>query len=236
MITTRILRVSVLGAVLVLAPTICAQDFSTYREFRLGADIVTISKQVEMNSSDALAIHERPALIQELEWRVQNPFVPRPEPDSVKSILFSFYNGELYRMVVRYDPERTEGMTLEDLVEAVSARYGTATRPVVELDLSSTWFYDGERIASNRKERVLARWENSEYSFNLFQSSILAAYGLAVYSKRLDALAQTAISKAIRLDEQEAGQRGIDRQNKKDEANRLKQEKARKENKAPFRP
>jgi hypothetical protein len=55
-------------------------------------------------------------------------------------------------------------------------------------------------------------------------------------SRRLDALARSAIVEAIRLDDQEAPQREIERQNKKDEENRARQEKARRANKAPFRP
>ena len=55
-------------------------------------------------------------------------------------------------------------------------------------------------------------------------------------SRRLDALAGSAIVEAIRLDYQEAPKREIERQNKKDDENRARQEKARRANKAPFRP
>jgi hypothetical protein len=57
-----------------------------------------------------------------------------------------------------------------------------------------------------------------------------------VYSKRLDDLAQAAIIESVRLDKQEAPQREIESRKKKDEKNRAKQEKARRANKAPFRP
>lgn len=55
-------------------------------------------------------------------------------------------------------------------------------------------------------------------------------------SRRLDALAGSAIVEAIRLDDQEVPKREIERQNKKDDENRARQEKARRANKAPFRP
>ena len=78
-----------------------------------------------------------PALIQELNWYARTYSALRMT-DSARDILSSFYNGELFRIVVTYDKDRTEGMTAEDIVEAVSAIYGTATRPAVEIILSST--------------------------------------------------------------------------------------------------
>jgi hypothetical protein len=58
---------------------------------------------------------------------------------------------------------------------------------------------------------------------------------MLVFSKQLDALARAAIVEAIRLDEQEAPQREIERQKKQDEENRAVQEKARLVNKVGFR-
>jgi hypothetical protein len=127
-------------------------------------------------------------------------------------------------------------MTAEDIVEAVSAKYGT-TRPVAEIILSSTQFYNGgEKIISDRTEKIIARWEDTQYSFSLFQPSYQSTFGMIMYSKRLDALARTAIVESVRLDKQEAPRREIERQKKKDEENRARQEKARQSNKAHFRP
>jgi hypothetical protein len=49
-------------------------------------------------------------------------------------------------------------------------------------------------------------------------------------------LARAAIVESVRLDKQEAPQREIESRKKKDEENRARQEKARRANKAPFRP
>ena len=57
---------------------------------------------------------------------------------------------------------------------------------------------------------------------------------MLVFSKRLNALARTAIVEAIQLDEQEAPQREIERQKKQDEENHAAQENARLVNKATF--
>ncbi len=87
----------------------------------------------------------------------------------------------------------------------------------------------------NESEKVTARWEDSQYSFNLFRSSY-QPFGMVVFSKQLDALAQLAIVEAIRLDDQEAPQREMERQEKEAEENRAAQEKVRPANKANFRP
>ncbi len=229
MITARSLAVSIFCAVF-STPLIYAQDFSRYREFQFGMNLLAVAKQADVNPSDAKMIHQRPAMIQELEWRLRHSLAASPQADPVKEILFSFYNGELFRMVISYDRDRTEGLTDEDMVEAISASYGPASRPVAKIILfSSSHIY-------NEREKVTARWEDSQYSFNLFRSAYQPVFGMVVFSKQLDALAQLAIVEAIRLDEKEAPQREIARQKKEAEENRAAQEKVRPVNKANFRP
>jgi hypothetical protein len=236
MINARIIAMAILGVVF-SAPSIYSQDLSRYREFQFGTGLPAVAKQAHLKLSEARAIHQRPAVIQELAWEAHGYLSSSPRSDAVKDILFSFYNGELFRMVVIYDPDRIAGMTVEDIVEAVSAKYGTATRPVAEIVLSSTQFYTGgEKLISDRSEKVIARWEDTQYSFNLIQPVYKSTYGMVMYSKRVDALARAAIVEAIRLDEQEAPQRETERQKKKDDENRVQQEKDRRANKAPFRP
>ena len=88
----------------------------------------------------------------------------------------------------------------------------------------------------NEGDKVIARWEDSEYSFNLFRFSYGSAPGMLVFSKSLDALAQAAIVEAVHLNDQEAPQREIDRQKKQDDEKRAASQKARPVNKANFRP
>ncbi len=214
----------------VSAPLMDTPDLSRYREFQFGMNLLAVAKQADMQPSEARVIHQRPAVIQELEWRPQRSLAYSPQPDPVQEVLFSFYNGALFRIVVNYDQIRTEGLTDKDMVEAISAKYGTATRPTAKIILfSSSQIY-------NDSENVIARWEDSQYSFNLFRSSYQPTFGMLVFSKGLDPLAQAAIAKAIRLDDQEAPQREMERQKKQDEENRAEQEKARPMNKAAFRP
>jgi hypothetical protein len=223
----------ILGLVLypadpVVAPLIDAHDLSRYREFQFGMNLPAIAKQVGLEPSEAKVIHRRPALIQELNWQPQLSLTSS-QADPVRAIFFSFYNGELFRIVVNYDRYKTEGLTPADVVEALSAKYGTATKPAAEVIFSSSQVY-------NDSEVVIARWEDSQYSFNLFRSSYQPTFGMVAFSKRLDALARAAIVEAIRLYEQEAPQREIERQKKQDAKDRAGQEKVRLANKPNFRP
>jgi hypothetical protein len=211
-------------------PLIHAQDLSNYRGFHLEMNLQAVAKQANMKPSEAKVIYQRPAVIQELEWRPVDSYKSSAKPDPVKEILFSFYNDKLYRIVVNYDPDRTEGLTDEDLIESISAKYGTPTTPVGKIISSSA------SQAYSDSEKVIARWEDSQYSFNLFRFSYGSVPGMLVFSKRLDALAQVAIVEAIRLNTQEAPQREIERQKKQDEDKNAVGQKVRPVNKASFRP
>jgi hypothetical protein len=204
MISVR--RVTLLVFLIALsASLIRAQDLSSYRDFQFGMNLGAVAKQAGMNLAEVKTLHQRPALIQELWW--QRSFGgSSPQTDPVREVVFSFYDGALSRMVVNYDRYRTEGLTDEDMIEAISAKYGIAARPVATIVLfSSSQVY-------NDNEKVIARWEDSQYSYNLYRSSNQPDFGMLVFSKRLDALAQTAIAKAIQLDNQEAPQRERERQ------------------------
>ena len=229
MINTRSFVISIILAML-STPLIHAQDLSSYRGFQLGMSLAAAAKQAEINPSEAKVIYQRPAVIQELEWQPQSSSSSSAQADPVEEVLFSFYNGQLYRIVVNYDERRTVGLTDEDLIEAISAKYGRPTTPVAQIISSSP-----SQVYSD-SEKVLARWEDSQYSFNLFRFSYGSVPGMLVFSKRLDALAQVAIVEAIRLNKQEAPQREIDRQKQQDDEKRAAGQKARPVNKANFRP
>ncbi len=196
-----------LSMILLSAPLIFGQDLSKYRTFSLGTSLAELTKQVGPYSHWTTLIHKRPAAIQELTfWTLSSSRSPvGVEP--VSQILFSFYDGELYRIVVTYDRDATKGLTEDDMVQAVSARYGAATRFYPEINLPT---YDV--FAST--ETVIARWEDSQNSVNLFRSSNQSPILLAVFSKRLDARAKAAIiesEKLDKLDKQEAPQVEIGR-------------------------
>ena len=149
MISARILAISISWAVLSASPLLCAEDLSMYRDFQFGMNLPAVVKLVGMNSSAARVIHQRSELIQELDWQPSRSPGSSPDADPVKGILFSFCNGELFRMVVNYDRYKTEGLTTEDMVEGISANYGTATRPAAEIRGIRVSHYTGPRADSS---------------------------------------------------------------------------------------
>jgi hypothetical protein len=229
MIITRSSVISIVLAALSM-PLVYAQDLSGYRGFQLGMNLPAVAKQADMKPSEAKVIYQRPAVIRELEWRPQSSYSSSAQGDPVEEVLFSFYNGELYRIVVIYDQQRTEGLTDQDLIEVISAKYGTPTTPVAKIISSSP------SQAYSDSEKVIARWEDSQYSFNLFRFSYRLTPGMLVFSKQLDALAQVAIVEALRLNKLEAPQREIDRQKQVDDEKQAAGQKVRPVNKANFRP
>ena len=205
-----------------------ATDLSNYRGFQFGMSISAAAKQAGMNASEAIVVHQRPALIQQLDWRPRSPMQANPtKVDPIEDGLLCFYNGELFRIVVTYDRYRMEGMTSDDVVDAISQTYGTPTRPKAEIEYHSTY---GEAA------QVIARWEDPEYSYNLIQTGNRSSFALVLYSKQAEAVAQASIVEAVRLEAQEAPQREIQKQKKREDDDRLALEKARSANKPNFRP
>src|SRR5258706_9524850 len=120
-----------LSVAALFTPAVLPGDLSSYRAFHFGVDLRVVEKQAESEPSDVKMIHQRPALIQDLEWRPR--YTGATESDPVKDVLLSFYNGQLFRMVVNYDRYKTEGMTAEDMIEAISPAYGQAAKPNAEI-------------------------------------------------------------------------------------------------------
>jgi len=183
-------------------------------------------------------IHQRPALIQELAWQPQFLTGARTQPDPVRTIHCSFYNGQLFRIVVTYDRDKIEGLTEQDFVEAISASYGLATLQATQINLSpppARNYFTSDYAGSTPNERVAALWEDSQYSMSLVQSVYPPSFGLVLFSKQVNALALVATVEAMRLDTQEAPQREVDRLKNQAEVNRAKTEKARLVNKPTFR-
>jgi hypothetical protein len=206
---------------------------SVYRNFRVGANLAAVTTQTATPPSEARVIHQRPAVVQELNWRPPASGEGSSAPtDPVQEIVFSFYNDELFRIVVTYDRDRISGLSEEDLIERISATYGTATTPapiITSAPLSQTYRADAER--------VVARWEDGQHSLNLLRSSFGGpTFCIVMFSKRLDALARAAVTEAVRLDKEEAPQRDVNRQKQQDADARVTQEKARGVNKPVFRP
>ena len=228
MIRSRTLVMSLLFGVLV-SSTATAQDLSKYRDFQFGMSLESLAKQIHKEASAAKTTHQRPALIQTLQWDQPSYPDPAAKDRSLRSIRFDFYNGELFKIVVTYDPVETEGLTTEDMVEAISAIYGRGDRPERTIPVSVSSVYEDN-------QKVLACWEDAQYSYNLFRSSYGNVFGLIAISKKLDLVATEAKGEAERLDKLEAPGKELARQTKLEEDKRAAQEKARLITKPKFRP
>jgi hypothetical protein len=197
-----------LFVMLLVAPLLCAQDLSKYRGFSFGMSPAAVVKLTDTSITDVKTLHRQPALIQELTWWL--PMLPGAsyKSDSVREILFSFYNGELYKISATYDRAATEGLTAEDLAQSISAKYGPPIDPVTEIDLST-----GER-RGGPEEKVVAHWEDAKYSLTLSRSYLVNSFTLIMYSLQTNAAADEAIAKAIKLEAQQGPQKEADRQKK----------------------
>lgn len=196
----RVCSIKILSLLIFLFSSLLpAADLATYRGFQFGMSLSAAVKHSGMHISEVRTVHQRPALIQELAWNPERFSGASGTMDSVQQVLLSFYNGQLFRMAIDYDSQKTEGLSVHDMIEGVSARYGIATHPSVETFVPSASFSGGVT--------VVARWEDADYSLNLVQSPYGSKFGLIAFSKHLDGLAETAIATGMHLDQQEAPQR-----------------------------
>jgi len=225
-------RAMVVLGLVISAHTLQGQVRSQYRDYQLGSDLASVAALANVAATEARTIHQRPAVIQELAWR--RPYfvsgTTALQNDPVQQIVFSFYNDQLFRLVISYDRQRTDGMTEGDMIAGMSEAYGSPLAPTLK---------KSPAVASNVETESgtpVAQWKDADFTVVLYRSSYAPEFRAIVTSARLDALARTADAQAIRLDEREAPQREIARQKKEAEDSRASQEKARVANKAVFRP
>jgi len=196
-----------LSALLLAAPMLRAQDFSKYRGFSVGTSLATVLKHTDKKLTDVNVTHAGRPLFQEVTWWPPNIPGTSFRADSVEQILFSFYNGELYKITVTYDQTSTEGLTSQDMVKSIAETYGPATSVAPEIDSTTIERYDV-------KQKPVASWEDSQYSFNLVRSSFTDRFGLVISSKRVSAEAELAIVEAVRLDKEDGPKKEAERQKK----------------------
>ena len=222
-----------LGLALILSTaSLHSQDRPHYRDFVLGSGLSAVSAQVKAAASDATVVHKRPALIQQLQWR-QPYFIAgsnETQTDPVEQIAFSFYNDQLFRLVIEYDRQRTRGMTDADMIRALSDAYGPVVKPKSRATQAASSQIDVDTGTP------ISRWGTDDYSVVLFRASFGEGFQVVVTSTALDALARTADAQAVRQDQREAPERAIAQQKKAAEDARLSLEATRATNNAAFRP
>ena len=110
------------AVVIILSTQALSGEAAGYRDYQLGSTLASVAGLTGVSASEAKTVHERPAILQDLQWR--RPYTSTAgtsaASDPVQEIAFSFYNDQLFRLVIDYDRERTEGLTDADIVAAIS--------------------------------------------------------------------------------------------------------------------
>lgn len=219
----KMLCLPVLG--LLFLPALSAQDLSRYRSFSLGMNLATTLKQTGQELHDVNVIYERPGLIQEVSCWPQSTSVNARRLGSAEEMLFSFFNGELYKISVTYDRRAVEGLTDEDMVKFISAVYGPPTAVTPRAAPAPDERFD-------MKQRLIASWTGPQYSIQLLRNPVAHGMELLLFSQHVNAQAEAAIIETEKLEAQELPQKQADQRKK--EADDL--ELARQKNKKAFEP
>jgi hypothetical protein len=210
-----------------------AQEPGRYREFQLGASVAAISALTDTRVADVTLVHERPAVMQELKW-MPSSFGTAGRSlsrgNGLQQVTFSFYENQLYRMMVDYERSQTRGMTDRDVVNAVSTAYGPPSSSKISDE--GTDARGNESVAS----RLVARWNGPGYAIAVSRWAYGGAWQLVVESTPLAALARTADVRADLLDVQEGPQREAERSRREQQGKNDAEAAAREANKATFLP
>ena len=220
-------RVLVIAVVLVCSSQLgSAQDLSSYRGYVLESSLESVVAASGARAPEVKTLHERPARIQELQWRTPYASSGAALADPVRGVVFTFCDDALYQVVVNYDRDRTNGLTNSEIIESLTGLYG---EPVL-------------RTARNRPPAalpdavVVAQWDSTASSLTLLRDAYSTEFQLVLVSKALSTRARNAIREAGRLDTIEAPRRELEerKQQSADAADAL--DKIRTTNKAAFRP
>jgi len=220
-------RVFLVAVVIVLSSQVAsAQALSGYRAYVLDSSLESVIAASGARASDTRTLHERPAKIQELEWRTPYARSGSESVDPVKGITFSFVDDALYQVLVNYDADRTDGLTNTEIIDSLTTVYGT---PV----LRST---RNRPLDARPDTVVVAQWDGAGSSLTLLRGVYTPEFQLLLTSKTLGTRARGAIREAARLDTADAPRRELE-QRKKDAADAVAaRDKIRAANKAAFRP
>jgi hypothetical protein len=226
-----LIGVGVLAFVL-CGTALAAQDFGRYREFELGSDVTAVAAVTGTSAGDVKVIHQRPALIQELTWRPKYTVrrAAAPHIQSLAQVVFAFHENRLFRVTIDYAQAETAGLIDADMIDAVSAIYGTPLLPSATRNAPAAAVY-------NAPGTLIAQWGNVDDSIKLYRVfSYASRFRMIVTAEAISALARRDAAQALLLDASEAPQREAARASKEADDRRIAEEKARSTNRGTFRP
>jgi hypothetical protein len=223
-------RGGVSAACIVLAvSTVSSAELSRYREFELGATVATVTA-VTQNAARLTTIHNRPALLQQLEWRPRYMAgAPQPDRDSIGEVVFSFVDDQLFKMAIEYARDRTSGLTTDDMVGSLTAVYGAPSSPSPQRRTTSS------AVALDAAV-VIAEWRHADTTLVLQRKEYSESFFLVITSLPLDIIARKAQATAVAMDQREAPAREAALLKKQADDDKAAAETTRTANKKVFRP
>ena len=232
MMKTRVIAVSLYAAVLFFPLAAAGQDLSRYRDVPFGSTVASVIAVTRTSADAVKALHQRPSLIQELQWRPQYALGRAPGGvDPAQQVTLRFYDDQLFSITVVYEARLVQGLTNEDLIEGVSAVYGPATLTAA----ASKGPVPAPPGAINASTAI-ASWQSADYRFTLMREVYPATFRLIGVSKGLEPLARAAETEAARLDKEEAPRREAERALAEAQRRTAAEDTTRATNKSEFRP
>jgi hypothetical protein len=176
------------------ATPVAAQGRPHYRAYAMGDSLQAISRQIGQPLVDDTTTPAVRGAVQELVWHAR--FARRgtaPSGDPVDRLVFSFYEHRLFRIVIDYAPDRTDGMTESDMVGAVSALYGSPIRRTLASQSDGT-------APARPSETLIAEWTSGDQSVALLALQGQTAFRMIVVSSALQRLARESGAREAPMD------------------------------------
>jgi hypothetical protein len=232
MIRMRIVSVSIYAAVVWLPLGAAGQDLSRYRDVPFGSTVASVAALTRTGPDAVKVVHQRPSLIQELRWRPQYALGrPVGRVDPAQEITFRFYDDQLFAITVVYEARLVDGLTNADIIEGVSAVYGTAT-----LTAAAVRGPAQPPSGAINGSTAIASWQSADYQFTLMREVYPATFRLIGVSKGLEPRARAAEAEAARLDKQDAPRREAEQARAEADRRAAAEDKTRTTNKSEFKP
>jgi hypothetical protein len=185
---------------------------------------------VTQNAARLTTIHNRPALLQQLEWRPRYMAgAPQPDRDSIGEVVFSFVDDQLFKMAIEYARDRTSGLTTDDMVGSLTAVYGAPSSPSPQRRTTSS------AVALDAAV-VIAEWRHADTTVVLQRKEYSESFFLVITSLPLDIIARKAQATAVAMDQREAPAREAALLKKQADDDKAAAETTRTANKKVFRP
>lgn len=171
-----------------------AQGRPHYRSYAMGDDLQATAHRLGVPVLDATTTPAVSGAVQELRWHAR--YVRRgtaPAGDPVDRLVFSFFEHRLFRIVIDYAPDRTEGMTEADMVAAVSALFGEPARRTLVASATAA-------VPVRPSETVIAHWVSGDQAVVLLAIQGRTAFRMIVVSTALENLARASGAREAPVD------------------------------------